>query len=251
MFKTLASLLLATVISPAFSQTGASIVRPTGATNGILSEQLNPAGMANILGDPFKGQNFKTSDNAADVEGNPFLFDDWKKGEVTLKNGEKYPIEKINLDASRDQFVYVVKDSLYEFSDNIRIVRIYGDDHKNDTTSDMIFRTDVNPDAANFVQVLTKGKVTIFCEYNKKPEGENYSNGIVNNTRKYVLHPNYFSIVDGHSVPIKFSSSILSNLTSDKKDEVTAFIKTNNLKVKNKPDFLKAVAYYNQINSAN
>ena len=170
MFKIITSLLLATVAYPAFSQTGASIVRPTGATNGILSEQLNPAGMANILADPFKGQNFKVSDNTADIEGNPFLFEDWKKGEVTLKNGEKYPIQKINLDASRDQFVYVVNDSLYEFSDNIRIVKIYGDDHSTDSSSDMIFRTDVNPDATNFVQVLTKGKVTIFCEYTKKPK---------------------------------------------------------------------------------
>ena len=251
MLKTLASVLLAAVISPAFSQNGASITRPSGATNGILSEQLNPAGMANILADPFKGQNFKISDNTGDVVGNPFLFDEWKKGEVTLKNGEKYPIEKINLDASRNQFVYVLNDSLFEFSDNIRIVKIYGEDHNADPFSDMIFRTDINPEAANFVQVLTKGKVTIFCEYTKKPEGENYSNGIVNNTRKYVLHPNYFYIVDGHSVPIKFGSYILGNLTSDKKDEVLAFVKTNHLRVKNTPDFLKAVVYYNEINSSN
>ena len=251
MFKIITYVLLASVAYPAFSQTGASIVRPTGATNGILSEQLNPAGMANILADPFKGQNFKISDNTGDVEGNPFLFDDWKQGEVTLKNGEKYPIEKINLDASRDQFVYVIKDSLYEFSDNVRIVRIYGEDHNADASSDMIFRTDINPDAANFAQVLTRGKVTIFCEYTKKPEGENYSNGIVKNTRKYVLRPNYFSIIDGHSVPFKFGSSALVDLTSDKKDQVVAFVKTNHLKVKNEPDFLKAVVYYNEINSAN
>jgi len=30
-----------------------------------------------------------------------------------------------------------------------------------------------------------------------------------------------------------------------------AFVKSNHLKVKNKPDFLKAVVYYNEINSAN
>ncbi|HEY5408886.1 MAG TPA: hypothetical protein VIJ92_17480 [Ginsengibacter sp.] len=251
MFKIITSLLLTAAIYPALSQTGASISRPSGATNGILSEQLNPAGMANILADPFRGQNFKVSDNSNDVAGNPFLFDDWKKGEVILKNGEKYPIQKMNLDASRNQFIYVVNDSLYEFSDNIRVVKIYGDDHKTDTTSDMIFRTDINPDATNFVQVLTRGKVIIFCEYSKKPEGENYSNGIVNNTRKYVLNPAYFTIADAHSVPIKFSSSELGNLTSDKKDEVMAFVKSNHLKVKNKPDFLKAVVYYNEINSAN
>ena len=252
MLKLISSLLLIAFISPAFSQNGASIVRPTGATNGILPIHLDPAAMSNVAGEPFRGEDFKTNDNlGGEVEGNVFLFDDWKEGEVTLKNGEKYPIKKMNLDASRDVFVYLVNDSLYEFSDNIREVKIFGEDHRNDLGSDMIFRTDINPEAANFVQVLTKGKVTIFCAYSKKPEGENYSNGIVNNTRKYVLRPNYYYIADEQAVPIKFGSSALQDLTSDKKDEVTAFVKTNNLKVKNQPDFLKAINYYNDIDTAN
>ncbi len=197
-------------------------------------------------------RSFKTNDNiGGDAEGNVFLFDDWKEGEVTLKNGEKYPIKKMNLDASRDVFVYLVNDSLYEFSDNIREVKIFGEDHRNDPGSDMIFRSDINPEAANFVQVLTKGKVTIFCEYSKKPEGENYSNGIVNNTRKYVLRPSYYYIANGQAVPIKFSSSTLQDLTSDRKDDVTSFVKANNLKLKNQPDFLKAINYYNDIDTAN
>ncbi|KAA9040662.1 hypothetical protein FW778_01070 [Ginsengibacter hankyongi] len=251
MLRIISLFLLIAFISPAFSQNGASINRPTGATNGILAVHLDPSAMSNILSDPFRGQGLKTKDAFGEAEGNPFLFDDWKEGDVTLKNGEKYALKKMNLDASRDQFVYTVNDSLFEFSNNIKEVRIYGDDHKTDPSSDMVFRTDINPDAANFVQVLSSGKVTIFCEYSKKPEGENYSNGIVNNTRKYVLHPNYFSIVNSHSIPIKFSSSILENLTSDKKNELNNFIKANHLKVKNKTDFLKAVAYYNNISTAN
>ncbi len=249
MIRILAALLLASFIFPAFSQNGASIVRPTGAINGTLASTLNPADMVNILSDPQKIGAFKTSDAMGDVAGTPLLYDEWKRGEVTLKNGEKYKIEKMNLDASRDRFVYAVNDSLYEFSDNIREMKIYGEDHKNDPSSDMIFRSDINPSAANFVQVLTTGKITIFCEYSKKPEGENYSNGIVNNTRKYVLHKYYYSIVNNKAVPVKLSSSTFDELTSDKKEEVTAFIKTNNLKVKKEPDFLKAITYYNGISA--
>jgi len=73
MLKLIITLLSSGFISLAFSQTGIS---------------------PNVLASPFQGQHFNTkSDN--DVEGNSLVFNDWKKGEVTLKNGEKYPIEKL------------------------------------------------------------------------------------------------------------------------------------------------------------
>ena len=54
---------------------------------------------------------------------------------------------------------------------------------------------------------------------------------------------------DNKAVPVKFSSSTLDDLTSDKKDEVNAFIKANHLKVKKEPDFLKAITFYNGLSS--
>ncbi len=250
MYRIFSAFLLAGFIFPAFAQNGASISRPTGATNGTLAIHLDPSDMANILSDPQTTGVFKTKNELGDVEGSPLMFNEWKKGEVTLRNGEKYQIEKMNLDASRNEFVYLVHDSLYEFSSNIREVRIFGEDHQSNANSDKVFRSDINPVAANFVEVLTKGKVTIFCEYSKKPEGENYSNGIVNNTRKYVLHSNYYFLAEDKATPVKFNSSTLEDLILDKKDQVSDFIKSNNLKIKKEPDFLRVIAYYNSISTS-
>lgn len=197
----------------------------------------------NVLGEPFQGQHFKTkADN--DVEGNPLVFSDWKKGEVTLKNGENYPIQKMNLDGQRNRFLYQVNDSIYEFQDNIREIKIYNGD---DANSVIVFRNNIDPESDNFVALLDTGKITIFETYEKKPEGENYSNGIVNNTRKYVLHTTQYALTNKVANPIKFNSSTLEDLTSDKKKEVEAFVKQNKLKVKKEPDFLKAINYYNSI----
>src|SRR5450432_3248506 len=74
-----------------------------------------------------------------DAEGSPLLFDNWKSGEITLTTNQKFSIEKINLDASRDVFVYEKNDSVYEFTDNAKEVKIYGEDHNN-PGSDMIFK---------------------------------------------------------------------------------------------------------------
>lgn len=182
-----------------------------------------------------------------EAEGSPLLFDDWKRGEIILTNNQKIPIEKINLDASRDVFVYEKNGSVYEFTDNAKEIKIYGEEPNTNPDSDMIFKPYINPSTANFVRVLTEGKITIFCEYDKKPEGEYSSNGFVTTTRKYELYSNYYSLVNKKAMLIKFTSSTLEDLTSDKKDKMAAFIKENKLKVKKEPDFLKAIKFYNSI----
>ena len=202
----------------------------------------------NVLQAPFQGQQFTTrADN--DVDGNPMVFDTWKKGEVTLKDGEKYPIEKINLDAQRHIFLYAVSDSIYEFDDNVREVRIYDNSNAENPNSVMVFRNNIDPQSDHFVELLDTGKITIFQEYEKKPEGENYSNGIVNNTRKYTLHTTQYAVINKVATPIKFNSSTLEDLTSDKKKQVEAFVKENKLKVKKESDFLKAIDFYNSMGS--
>ena len=215
----------------------------------IISLTFSQPGMSpNVLQAPFQGQQFTAkADN--DVEGNPLVFDNWKKGEVTLKDGEKYPIEKINLDAQRHIFLYAVSDSIYEFDDNVREVRIYDNGNAENPNSVMVFRNNIDPQSDNFVELLDTGKITIFQEYEKKPEGENYSNGIVNNTRKYTLHTTQYALINKVATPIKFNSSTLGNLTSDKKKQVEAFVKENKLKVKKESDFLKAIDYYNSMGS--
>jgi hypothetical protein len=203
----------------------------------------------NILGEPFQGQHFKLNTENNDIGGSPLLFDDWKKGEVTLKNGENYHLQKINFDASRSQFIYSINDTIYEFYNNVRMVRIYSDNHSQDLSSDKVFRNDLLPDQNIFVQVLLKGKINILREFSKKPEGENYSNGIVNNSRKYVLHIQDVALIDNRIIPFKYSSSALQELVSDKKSEVDSYVKSNNLKPKKENDFLKSINFYNSINA--
>lgn len=212
------------------------------ASFGFAQTHISP----NILAEPFQGQHIKVkADN--NVDGSPLLFSDWKAGEVTLKNGENYHLPKINLSASDGKFIYSKNDTIYEFIDNINEIKIYGDSHVQDSASDLIFRNDLLPEQSAFAQVLIRGKITILKTFTKKPEGENYSNGIVNNTRKYVLHTQEIAVIGNKTVPFKYSSSALEELTPDKKDEMARYIKENNLKPKRENDFLKSIQFYNSI----
>lgn len=200
----------------------------------------------NILAEPFQGQHIKMkADN--DVEGTPLLYNDWKSGEVTLKNGENYHLEKINFNASDGKFIYSKNDTIYEFINNVNEIKIYGENHSQDSSSDMIFASDLLPEQPGFVQVLAKGKITILREFTKKPEGENYTTGIVNSTRKYVLHTQDFALIGNKAVPFKYGSSALDEFTSDKKDRIDSYVKQHNLKPKKENDFLKCIKFYNTL----
>ena len=214
--------------------------------NGIKSVQLPTSNQGNILASPFEGQRFTVRSDFA-VDGNPLLFEDWKSGEVTLINNEKYKVEKINFDASNNKFIYLKNDTMYEFFDNVQQIRIFNENHFDESNADMIFRSDIVSASGSFVEILVTGKITVFQEYLKKPEGENYSNGIVNNTRKYVLHANQSALKNNKIIPLSFNSSMLDELTSDKKEQLSLYIKENKLKLKKKKDFLKAITYYNLI----
>jgi hypothetical protein len=227
MKKLIFTLILSAFISFGFSQTNIS---------------------PNVLAEPFQGQHFRVkADNS--IDGSPLLFSDWKSGEVTLKNGQNYPLKKINFDASNGKFIYSKNDTIYEFVDDVNEIKIYGENHIQDPSSDMIFRSDLLPEQSVFVQVLTKGKITILREFTKEPEGENYTNGIVNNTRKYVLHTQEIAVIDKKAIPFKYSSSTLEEFASDKKDQMDSYVKANKLKPKRENDFLKSVNFYNSISA--
>jgi hypothetical protein len=222
-----------------------TLVFSTFISFGFSQTNVSP----NVLAEPFQGQHFRVkADNS--IDGSPLLFSDWKSGEVTLKNGQNYPLEKINFDASNGYFIYSKNDTIYEFVDNVNEIKIYAANHFQDSSADMIFRSDLLPEQSGFVQVLAKGKITILRQYAKKPEGENYSNGIVNNTREYVLHTQEIAVINKKAIPFKYSSATLDEFASDKKNEMNSYIRINKLKPKKENDFLKSVNFYNSISAS-
>lgn len=240
MLKLLVTSISICFVSLKFSQNA------TAQTSGVSRVQLPTANQGNILASAFEGQRFKIKSDDG-IEGNPLLFEDWKSGEVTLNNNEKYNIEKVNLDASNNKFIYYKNDTMYEFFDNIKEIKIYNENHFTDPSSDMVFRSDLKLLTPAFVQVLADGKITIIREYIKKPKGENYSNGIVNNTRKYFLQSTQSAIADNKIIPLIFNSASLEQLTLNRRKEMITYLKENKLNPKKEKDFLMTINYFNSI----
>lgn len=197
-------------------------------------------------GESFDNRSFKEK-FASEVEGSPLLFDNWQPGEVILNNGEKYSVEKLNFYPIGGNFLYMHNDTMFAFSDNVQQITVHEKEDADNSTTTLVFRKDIDPETNDYVELLDSGKVTIFTHLQKKPEGENYSNGIVNNTRKFVLHKTTYAMVNKNVIPVKFDGASLEQLTADKNDAVKTYIKQHGLKVKHETDFLKAVNYYNSL----
>ena len=174
---------------------------------------------------------------------------------MVLKNGEQYDYVRLNFDAKNDKFYFNQHDSSFELLSVIEEIRIRDISHSADSTYDMIFKNNINGGdlvkPENFVQVLiSSGKITLFKQYTKRIEGENSSNGIIKNAKKYVLHTSIFAIGNNNVIPLKLSPHSLEELTSDKQDQMKAFVKSKQLNLKKETDFKQALSYYNSISSS-
>lgn len=188
------------------------------------------------------------------VEGSPLLFKDWRMGKVVLKNHEQYDNVELNFDAANNKFYFNKHDTVFELANAVEEIRVKDISNSNDSTNDMVFKENINGDDAmdlkGFVEVLCKGKIPMFRRYTKIIEGENFTNGIVTSTKKYVLHTNIFAIVNKEEIPVKLNSHFLEELTSDKKDQMKTFVKSKRLNLKKETDFKEALSYYNSISSS-
>jgi hypothetical protein len=210
-----------------------------------LTAQKSMFGTSDYLLSPNNGAPFRFIPNN-DVAGSPLLYDEWKKGTVILANHEKYDSVLLNFDAYGNNILYNQHDTLYELISDVSEIRWRDSE---DTSYYLVFKKYVTTDSElnGYVQELCSGKVTIVKKYKKSPEGENKTNGIFETERKYVLHTSVLVIKDNVTVPLKYSSQSLDDLTSDKKGNVDNYIKSNKLNVKKEKGFISAVTYYNTL----
>jgi hypothetical protein len=201
-----------------------------------------------ITGAPYKLNAF------SDIEGIPFLFEDWRTGKVKLRNNKVFENILLKYDIFNNKFYYNQRDSLFEILEDVLEIRLHNNAHPGDSSFDAVFRNDVEIankiNRGDFVQVLASGKVLLVKHFNKKIEqamGGASSYESTGTSRKFVSRTATYAVINNQVTQVKYSDDVLLQLTNDKKDQVKAFIKAKGLNVKKEPDFTIAISYYNLI----
>ncbi len=173
------------------------------------------------------------------IEGNRFLFENWKnKGELYSK-GKSLKLDNINYDIYNNQFSELrSNDTLFIFENKlIDSARINGRCLKPDT-------------GKMFKEVLLEGeKISLYKVYNTEIV-EGMFNPIDGSKQ-----PSRFKITDDYliskndiSKSFLLSKKEITEVVKDHKSEIEKFIDENNLSYKKEADVIRIFTYYNTLN---
>ncbi|HVI48744.1 MAG TPA: hypothetical protein VM802_28000 [Chitinophaga sp.] len=180
-----------------------------------------------------------------DVQGTPYLQDEWAKGSIQMKIGKTFTDLMLKYDMVEDAPLFKGKqgESIYfaEFPQAFTITDLK-DNHLQQ------FRSGYKPvkgaTAQSYYEVLADGKVQLL-KRKVKVLREDKPYGSATTVRKIDENINYFIAKDGQPVNIKKSERAVLEAIGDKNSELEAYIRSNKLNVKNDEDLIKLVAYYN------
>jgi hypothetical protein len=187
------------------------------------------------------------------LQGSPFLFEDWRLAKIKFKTKQEYDNIKVKFNPFDNSFYYNKNDSLYEFAENLEEVRIKNNEHLNESGYDMVFTKNISAGGeiapGTFVQILSKGKITLVKYFKGKvyENAESSAFGSEGKTKKLVTTSVVLAITNSGTRRIQYNTKYLQELTTDKTQEITEFIKLKGLNVKKEMDFAVAISYYNLI----
>ncbi len=186
----------------------------------------------------------------ADVKGSPFLFDDWKKGNVLLKTKERIDSVLIKYNLYADMLQVKVDEQEYQF--NIDVMEFLLPDPVSKETA--LFRSGFNPVAGmnekSFYQVLYDGKTKLLVKYKKLITSELTSTPGVK-AKVFEDQKLYFILTaSGRMEKIRKKNKGILDLLDGKKEELKKMVETNKLKLADDEEIIKILEYYDSLTKA-
>lgn len=184
----------------------------------------------------------------SDIQGSPFLSDEWKKASVTDVSGTTFIGVLVKFDAYGNKFLFNHNEQAYEFVTDIIEVEI--NPQQIDSSDRVIFKkgfaidNKVSPD--KYVQVLASGKVN-FVKYAYKAIEERSEYNVPGKIRTFTLRSAWYFSVNGLWQNEKPGNKFFESLMKDKWESVEAFIKENSLNAKKEEDATRIIRYYNSL----
>lgn len=187
------------------------------------------------------------SEKETDIKGSPFLFDDWKKGNVLLKTKERVDSVLIKYNLYTDILQVKVDEQEYQF--NVDVLEFLLPDPVSKETA--LFRSGFVPvpgmNEKSFYQVLYDGKTKLLVKYKKLIVSELTSTPGVK-ARAFEDQKSYFILTaQGRMEKIKKKNKGILDLLDDKKEELKKMVDTNKLKLTSDDEIIKALEYYDSL----
>jgi hypothetical protein len=183
----------------------------------------------------------------ADIKGSPFLFDDWRKGNVLLKTKERIDSISIKYNLYADVLQVKVDDQEYQF--NIEVSEFMIPDLVTNGTA--LFRSGFSPvpgmNEKSFYQVLYDGRTKLLLKHKKLIGSEMTSTPGVK-AKVFEDQNNYFILTaSGKMEKIKKKNKGILDLLEGEKEALKKMVESNKLKLVNDEEIIRVLEYYDSL----
>jgi hypothetical protein len=183
------------------------------------------------------------------IEGDPFLYQDFVRGNLLLKTGESIPLN-FRFDIFKGEIQFGKKDEIYALINPERVSSVLMDTLRFVYSGYLKSPEDISSVENSWFILKKDGKVRLLIRKNlrlqavtpPKPYKEEGSPAKFIHTRDtYYVQPE-----GGSAVKIDNKKNLL-DLLPDKNGKLDSFIKANNLDVKKVDDLAKIISFYNSL----
>jgi hypothetical protein len=185
-----------------------------------------------------------------DVDGSPYLYDGWARGEAKLSDGKIYNNLFLKYDQVADVilFKYALTDSAMGFA--VPAVAFKFNYISRDISHEVLFLNGFDPignaSSTSFYQLLSNGKTMLLKRTEKKLLKVSEFNSasahrIVQESTTYYLAKNK------HLTKVNNNAKAVYAALNDKADQLKQYAASNRLDVKEDRDFGRLIDYYNTL----
>jgi hypothetical protein len=176
------------------------------------------------------------------VQGSPYFNSKYANGSIKTLSQKEFEIKNVRYNLETQQLEYTENDNVYAIQDSVQsftMLDSVGNSHQ--------FAKLKSEQSEGFYEAVADGNVTLLKKYTIKKE-------IVEDwftkkkTNKLVQHAVYFSSKGGTLQKFTPTAKNIALVLADKKEKVSAYIKNEQLDLKQDDDLIKVFKFYNTLN---
>lgn len=222
-------------------------------TSGLMA-QIQPGFSPGYMTNSFEvfDANGKTFTNPAttDIAGSPFWQDEWSECSLLTKDGKQYDHVRfrLNLQSQELHFQSKTNQELAAPAGSVTTILLYDSVIRggSGTLFQCGFPAVDNRKTTDFYEILCQGKASLLHSRVKtlSVHKDDMSGEV---TKEYLLYEDDYLFIQGKMVRLKKDRSFMLVQLADKKDQVSAYINNNNLKLKTIEEIKTLINYYNTL----
>jgi len=189
-------------------------------------------------------------------KGSVFLFDEYIKGTVLLRDSSVITDYKVNINLYTKQLEILNEDQIsllnYSKVDKIFVVNKGVKEYYTSCPNIIIQYPEIGD--CSFIKVLYEGKYATLIDkvtLDLIPSNYNIALNAGNAYDTYIAKHNYYILKNGKALTIRLSRSSVLFVLKDKRKELNEFIIENNLNLRNTKDLTSVIKFYNNLYEQN